>query len=56
MNSVFIKSWVDQGSVVKLLYTDGDVLLIRKSDFDRAFGPIISGSKDQIRRDFAITE
>lgn len=56
MNPVFLDSWVDQGSVVKLLYSDGDALLIRKSDFNRAFGPIVSGSKEQIRRDFAISE
>lgn len=58
MLSPHIIAWklVDFGSVpyVLLRYSDGDVFAVSKSDFDRAFGPILSGDKDTVWKDFAI--
>lgn len=47
-------SWSIVGSIVHLHYADGSIVKIAKSDFDRCFGPIVSGSKDVISRDFGI--
>lgn len=40
--------------IVYLIYDDGDIVTVSRSDFDRCFGPIVSGSKNDIKRDFAI--
>lgn len=55
MKSAYLISWHQVGFCVRLKYSDGETLLVLKSDFDRAFGPIVSGSKDDIRRDFALS-
>lgn len=48
-------SWKPCGSkIVFLIYEDGDIVTVSRSDFDRCFGPIVSGSKDAIKRDFGI--
>ena len=48
-------TWKPCGSdLVFLIYEDGDVVKVSRSDFDRCFGPIVSGSKDAIKRDFGI--
>ena len=49
-----LNAWTDMGEKVQLGYTDGTILYVRKTDFNRAFGPIISASKEEVIRDFAI--
>lgn len=39
---------------VKLVYNDGGILFVKKTDFDRAFGTIINAEKDAVAREFAI--
>lgn len=39
---------------VKLVYDDGEILFVKKTDFDRAFGTIINAEKDAVARDFAV--
>lgn len=39
---------------INLTYEDDSVLYIGVGDFNRAFGCIISASKDAVERDFAI--
>lgn len=41
------------GKTVKLTYED-DVLFVKKDDFNRAFGCIVSATKDIVKRDFAV--
>ena len=47
--------WVD-GDRVKLVYSDEDIVYVKKVDFDRAFGAIVSAEKHEIVRDFAIKD
>ena len=49
-----LKKWTIVGDNVRLSYEEG-TLLISKADFDRAFGPIISASYEDVKRDFAIS-
>ena len=49
-----LNAWTDMGEKVQLGYTDGTILYVRKTDFNRAFGAIISASKEEVIRDFAI--
>lgn len=51
---VYLKEWNYDGDKVKLEYKDDSILFVKRSDFDRAFGCIVSASKDVIIRDFAI--
>lgn len=53
-NKIHLKKWESDGSQIKLTYEDDSVLYIKKSDFNRAFGAIISADKEVIKRDFAI--
>lgn len=53
---VYLKDWsIEDNGKVKLLYKDDSVLYINKEDFDRAFGPIVSATKSDVERDFAIS-
>lgn len=52
---IYLSAWAYDGKdKVKLTYSDDEVVLIKRTDFDRAFGPIISAEKDDIIRDYAI--
>lgn len=51
---ICLTNWKIEGDAVRLQYEDGDTLFVKKTDFDRAFGCIVSASKQEIRRDFAI--
>ena len=52
---VYLSVWVPEGDdLVKLLYSDDDVVYVRKTDFDRAFGAIIGADKEAVIRDFAV--
>lgn len=41
-------------SSVGLLYDDGDIVVVSRSDFDRAFGAIVGASKEDVVRDFSL--
>lgn len=49
---ICLKDWQIQGNRVCLTYSDDTSLYISKSDFDRAFGCIISADKNAVIRDF----
>lgn len=51
---VYLTHWSCIDQFVFLVYSDNTVFSILKSDFDRAFGAIVSGSKEDIYRDFAL--
>lgn len=52
--SVRLYYWRAEKDKVKLVYEDNTIVYVGKTDFDRAFGCIISASKDKVIRDFAI--
>ena len=51
---VYLKSWNYDGDKVKLFYEDNDIVYVSKVDFDRAFGAIVSATKEEVLRDFAM--
>lgn len=53
-SKVYLNKWNYDGDKVKLEYKDGTIVYVKKTDFDRAFGCIVSATKDEIVRDFAI--
>ena len=56
MKDVFLKKWSNAGERVRLEYEDGTEVFVQKTDFDRAFGCIVSAPKSDIVRDFAAKE
>ena len=50
----YLKNWNYDGDKVKLFYEDNDIVYVSKVDFDRAFGAIVSASKNDVLRDFAM--
>lgn len=54
INQIYLTSWTIDGARVKLTYSDESSFYVDKTDFDRAFGCIISGDKKDIQRDFAL--
>ena len=55
MDKIHLKSWKIEGDRVLLTYDDNTEFYVLKTDFDRAFGCIISGGKDSIKNDFSIS-
>lgn len=53
-DSIYLKNWDYDGDKVKLEYQDDSIVYVKKTDFDRAFGCIVSATKSEIVRDFAI--
>ena len=52
---IHIEKWeIIPAGRVALHYSNGDTVYVHKSDFDRAFGTIISADYDAVVRDFAI--
>jgi hypothetical protein len=50
-----LKSWEKVNNArVKLTYKDDSILWVGIGDFDRAFGCILSASKEEVEKDFAI--
>lgn len=49
-----VSDWAITGDLVELLYSDGSVVKVKKTDFDRAFGAIINATKEDVLRDFAV--
>lgn len=56
MSDIFLCDWfpLDKLDCVALLYVDGTYLLVSRVDFNRAFGCIVSASKSDVERDFAL--
>ena len=55
MQKINIVNWHSVAeNKVKIIYNNGDEVLVRKSDFDRAFGAILNAEKDAVIRDFGI--
>ena len=42
------------GNFVKLTYSDNETFNVKKEDFDRAFGPIVSGNKADIKKEYEV--
>lgn len=55
-NRIYLADWDYDGDRVKLLYSDDDIIYVTRTDFDRAFGAIVSAEKHEIVRDFAIKD
>ncbi len=53
--NVYLKEWTKEGDKVRLTYHDGTVVYVKADKFSQAFGPIVSGEKSAIIRDFAIS-
>lgn len=51
---VYLKSWNYDGDKVKLVYEDNAIIYVSKTDFDRAFGAIVSATKAEVLRDFVL--
>lgn len=54
MREVYIENWCENGNSVILKYSDGDIVFVKKSDFNRAFAAIVNATKEAVIRDFAI--
>ena len=48
MKAIHLKSWKIEGDRVRLTYEDDTEFYVKKTDFDRAFGCIISGEKEPL--------
>lgn len=51
---ICVKEWKHDGERTRLVFSDGEVVFVKKTDFDRAFGCIVSAEKHEVIRDFAI--
>lgn len=56
MDDVYLKKWNYAGDKIRLVYEDDSVVFVAKKDFDRAFGCIVSTSKANVVRDFALRD
>lgn len=50
----YLTKWARNGERIQLEFLDGSILYVKKQDFDRAFGCIISLTKEQVQAEFAI--
>ena len=48
-----LTGWKIEGDRVRLSYEIGDLYVTLK-DFNRAFGPIVSATYEDVKRDFAV--
>lgn len=55
-NRIYLADWSIDGDRVKLVYSDEDIIYVKKVDFDRAFGAIVNAEKHEIVRDFSIKD
>lgn len=53
---VSLLDWKYDGDKVRLLYVDGTVLFVRKSDFNEHFGFVVNVDKDCVRRTLDVFE
>lgn len=57
VDRVYLSAWTVEGeNRVKLVYSDNEVVFVKKDDFNRAFGAIVNAEKHEVIRDFAIKE
>jgi len=56
MKDVSLRKWNYVGDKVRLEYEDGTEVFVTKTDFNRAFGCIVSAPKADIIRDFGMKE
>lgn len=56
MKDVFLKKWECAGDKVRLVYKDGTEVLVAATDFNRAFGCIVSAPKSDVVRDFSLPD
>ena len=54
MRDVYVEKFVEDSDRVILYYSDNSTVTVSKTDFNRAFGPIISAPKSDVIRDYAI--
>lgn len=52
----YLTSWKNEGERIKLHFLDGSILYVAKKDFDRAFGCIVSLTKEEVAANFAIQD
>ena len=52
LKEVRLKDWICVGNKVKLNYDDNTSILIQKTDFDRAFGNIVSIPKETLTKEY----
>lgn len=51
---IHLRDWKPEGNRIRLIYQDESELFVRREDFNRAFGCIVSAEKDAVLRDFAV--
>ncbi len=55
-NRINLADWNYDGDHIKLVYSDEEVVYVKKTDFDRAFAAIINADKCAVIRDFGIKD
>ena len=51
---VTLRNWQMLPDRVLLVWSDGDEFSVSRDTFNRLFGPIVSGDKDLIKKEFAL--
>lgn len=51
---VYVTETKRDGDIVRLYYSDGDVVTVKYEDYNRALATMINSDKEDIIRDFAI--
>lgn len=51
---VYVTEIKRDGDIVRLYYSDGDVVTVKYEDYNRALATMINSDKEDIIRDFAI--
>ena len=51
-----IEKFERKGDLVDLIYSDGEIVVVKYEDFNRAFGAILGASKEDVKRDFEIKQ
>ena len=52
----YLTSWKNEGERIKLQFLDGSILFVAKADFDRAFGGIVSLTKEDVESKFTVLD
>ena len=52
---VHLIDWKPKGNMIKLIYPKRRSFYVSQEDFNRAFGPIVSGNMAEIKRDFKLS-
>ncbi len=51
---VYVTETKRDGDIVRLYYSDGDVVTVKYEDYNRALATMINSDKEDIIRDFAM--